>query len=194
METSDGITVTLLLVDGSPRGLLTGEIMSRTIHVLVAPRSRLGEAIKREQARKPGVYFLVGDEPEPPQKQQVYIGEADVVADRIKSHANDESKDFFERFCLITSKDENLNKAHVRYLESRLLEIAKESGLADLKNVNEPQKKNLSGPEVAYMESYLKDIACFCQLWVLTSSARKLLRSHLPKWSLPTAISLSQSN
>lgn len=115
-----GRSVRLYLVDGSPTGILTAEIMNWTGHVLVAPRSRLAEALQRGEATRTGVYFLVGDDPEQPTKSRVYVGEGDIVAERIKSHAKDEQKEFWTRACLVTSKDLNLTKAHVRYLESRL--------------------------------------------------------------------------
>lgn len=51
------------------------------------------------------------------------IGEGDSVVDRIKSHAKDASKDFWTRACLVTSKDMNLTKAHVRYLENRFIDL-----------------------------------------------------------------------
>ena len=52
-----GRSVRLFLVDGSPTGLITAEIMNWTGHVLVAPRGRLGEALVRNEIQKTGVYF-----------------------------------------------------------------------------------------------------------------------------------------
>jgi hypothetical protein len=112
-----GRTVRLFLVDGTPTGLITGEIMNWTGHILIAPRSRIGEALRREEASRTGVYFLVGDDPDQPTKTRVYIGEGDSVSNRIKNHVKDESKDFWTKVCLVTSKDTNLTKAHARYLE-----------------------------------------------------------------------------
>jgi hypothetical protein len=37
--------------------------MNWTGHVLVAPRSRIGEALKRVEATRTGIYFLVGVDP-----------------------------------------------------------------------------------------------------------------------------------
>jgi hypothetical protein len=158
MSTNEGRTVRLFLVDGSPTGLLTAEIINWTGHALVAPRSRIGEVLKCKEAGKTGIYFLVGDDPDQPTKARVYVGEADVVAERIKSHASDESKEFWTRLCLITSKDTNLTKAHVRYLESRIVEIAKETGRANLANGNDPGKKSLPESDIADMEFFLKQI------------------------------------
>ena len=121
--------------------------MNWTGRVLVARCSRIGEAVKRDEARGTGIYFLVGDDPDKPTKSKVYIGEGDLVADRIKIHISDESKDFWTRVCFVTSKDLNLTKAHVRYLESRLIELARVSDRANLANNNDPGNKCL--PEMS---------------------------------------------
>ena len=158
MANSTGRTVRLFLVDGSPTGLMTAEIMNWTGHALITSRSRIGEALKREEASRTGVYFLVGDDPEQPTKMKVYIGEGDVVADRIKTHVSDESKDFWTRACFITSKDTNFTKAHARYLENRLVHLTRIANRANLANSNEPTKKTLPESDVADMEFFLEQI------------------------------------
>ena len=50
----------------------------------------------------------------------------------IATHEADEAKDFWTRTVVVTSKDENLTKAHVRYLESRLVQIATTANRATL--------------------------------------------------------------
>jgi len=158
MSKVPGRTVRLFLVDGSQTGLVTAEIINWTGHVLVAPRSNIGDALKREEATRTGVYFLVGEDPEQPTKQKVYLGEGDIVADRIKMHSKDDSKDFWTRVCFVTSKDPNITKAHVRYLESRLVEMTKASGRANLANGNEPSSKSLPESDRADMEFFLEQI------------------------------------
>jgi hypothetical protein len=63
MGLSAGRTVRLFLVDGAATGLMTAEILSFTGRALVAPRSRLPDVLKRQEAKGTGVYFLVGDDP-----------------------------------------------------------------------------------------------------------------------------------
>lgn len=121
MTNSAGRTVRLFLVDGSPTGLMTAEIMNWTGHALIASRSRIGDALKREEASRTGVYFLLGDDPEQPTKKKVYIGEGDIVADRIKTHVNDGSKDFWTRACFITSKDSNFTGHVQRQIKKTLI-------------------------------------------------------------------------
>lgn len=153
-----GRSVRLYLVDGSPTGILTAEIMNWTGHALVAPRSRLGEALSRDEANRTGVYFLVGDDPAHPTKPRVYIGEGDSVIDRIKSHAKDLTKDFWSRVCIVTSKDANLTKSHVRYLEHRFVELTKNAGRANLANGNEPSRKALPESDIADMEFFISQV------------------------------------
>ncbi len=52
-------------------------------------------------------------------------------------------------------KDDSLNKAHGRYIEARLLALAKTAGVASIDNGTEPDPANLSEPETAEMETYL---------------------------------------
>ncbi len=134
---SQGRSIRLFLVDGTPNGLLTAEIMNWTGHVLTGPRSKLAELVQRPECARTGVYFLVGPDPENNLRSRVYIGESDDVAKRLKTHNRLEDqggKDFWERVCLVISKDQNLTKAHVKYLESLLLEIAARSGRCELLN------------------------------------------------------------
>lgn len=72
----------------------------------------------------------MGPDPEDNLKTRIYIGESDDVAQRLKQHNRPEEqggKDFWEKVCLVTSKDLNLTKAHVKYLESQLINIATNS-------------------------------------------------------------------
>ncbi len=132
--------------------------MNWTGHALVTPRSRLAEALQRDEAGRTGVYFLVGDDPDQPTKSRVYVGEGDSVVDRIKSHAKDPSKDFWTRACLVTSKDMNLTKAHVRYLESRFVELTKGADRANVANGNEPSRKALPESDIADMEFFISQV------------------------------------
>lgn len=155
-----GKSVKLFLVDGSINGILTAEIINWTGHVLSAPRTKLLELIEREECSRPGIYFLVGYDLEKP-LPYVYIGESDDVAARLKQHNRTEEaggKDFWERACLVTGKDPNITKTHIKYLESRLIEIAKSSGQCLLTNVASTLYKRLPESDTADMEYFLEQI------------------------------------
>lgn len=153
-----GRTIRLFLVDGSPTGVLTAEIMNWTGHILSAPRARIVEVLKRTEASRTGVYFLIGSDPADSVQPIVYIGESDNVGERLATHSRDENKAFWETTCIITNKDSNLTKAHVRYLESRLIQIAKRAGLAKLQNGTAPEYGYLPESDVADMEYFLEQL------------------------------------
>lgn len=130
----NGKQVRLFLVDGKPGGLMTAEIGNWTGHVLRGKRLELGEIRKRIEASRTGIYILFGSNAEG--DNVAYIGESDNVGKRLVDH--DSKKDFWDEVAIITSKDANLTSAHVRYLESRLVRIAKTVGRVSLENVQGP--------------------------------------------------------
>ncbi|MDC4421153.1 GIY-YIG nuclease family protein [Acinetobacter baumannii] len=156
-----GKSVKLFLADGTPNGILTAEIINWTGHVLSAPRSKLAELIQRDECTKTGVYFLISHDPENPLYPRVYIGESDDVANRLKQHNRTEEsggKDFWEKVCLIISKDQNLTKSHIKYLESRLMDIAKQNGQCQLENGTAHSYSRLPESDIADMEFFLEQI------------------------------------
>lgn len=110
-------TIRLFLPRGDAKSLRTAEISNWTGKAVAAPRTELDELLAREELDKAGVYILIGSNPQT-NLPQAYIGEAEVLRDRLKQH---KTKEFWVSAIAFTSKDENLTKAHVRYLESRLL-------------------------------------------------------------------------
>lgn len=129
-----GKQVRLFLVDGKAGGLMTAEIGNWTGHVLKGKRLELGEIRKRAEAGRTGIYILFGTNAEG--DDVAYIGESDNVGKRLVEH--DSKKDFWDEVAIITSKDANLTSAHVRYLESRLVRIAKSVGRVSLENIQGP--------------------------------------------------------
>jgi hypothetical protein len=113
-------TIKLFLPLGDAKSLRTAEISNWTGKAIAAPRTELDELLAREELDKAGVYILVGNDPQT-NAPRAYIGEAEVIRDRLKQH---KTKDFWVSAIVFISKDENLTKAHVRYLENRLLDEA----------------------------------------------------------------------
>ena len=153
-----GRTLKLYLVDGSPSGVITAELGISSVRAAVASRTALPDLIRREEASRTGIYLLVGPDPDLPGRQLVYVGEGDQVKTRLAAHDADESKEFFTRAVLIVSKDENLTKAHGRFLESRIIAAIRGAGRAKLVNGTEPPFKGLPEPEIADMERVLDEI------------------------------------
>lgn len=151
----NGKQVKLFLVDGTPGGLTTAEITNWTGHVLSARRSDLADLLKREEPQRTGVYLLLGDDESALGDTRCYVGEADVIATRLRSHANDSEKSFWDRVVVITSKDTNLTKSHGRYLESRLIQLATQAGRVSLENGTAPPTPNLPEADASDMEYFI---------------------------------------
>lgn len=133
-----GKSIRLFLVDGTPGGMITAEIINWTGHVLVAPRSRLPDLLQREEAARGGLYVLLGEKSDGDEKV-AYIGETESIKDRLKQHARPEEsggKDFWTRVFIITSKDANLTKSHLKFVESRLINVALAANRINLENIS----------------------------------------------------------
>ncbi|CAG7636284.1 GIY-YIG nuclease family protein [Rhodococcus opacus] len=130
----EGKSVRLFLAEGSMGGLVTAEIMNWTGHVLAVQRSGLAELLKRSESNRTGVYVLIGEDPDSVGGQKVYIGEGDDVSRRLKDHEG--KKEFWDRVVVLTSKDSNLTKAHVRFLEAKLIEMARGANRSEVTNGN----------------------------------------------------------
>ena len=153
-----GRSVRLFLVDGTPSGLTTAEIMNWTGHVLAGSRSGLPDFLKRPELERTGVYFLIGPDPDDPDILQLYVGESDSVRKRLVQHSRDSGKDFWERTCVVTSKDQNITKAHARYLEARLIAIANAAGVANVVNGTAPPPVPLPEADASDMEFFVDQL------------------------------------
>jgi hypothetical protein len=158
MDDDLGRTIKIYLADGKPSGVQIAEIINWTGQVLQCPKAKLEELADREQVRQPGVYILVGQDPEHTRKDRIYIGEADNVYKRIKNHLSKGEKDFWTDTILVTSKDENLTKSHVGYLESRILSLADQSDRATIDNANTPAPNPLPESDEADMKYFLNQV------------------------------------
>ena len=117
MEHMTSATIKLFLPRGDAKSLRTAEISNWTGKAVAAPRTERDELLAREELDKAGVYILIGSDPLT-NAPRAYIGEAEIIRERLKQH---KTKEFWVSAIIFVSKDENLTKAHVRYLESRLL-------------------------------------------------------------------------
>jgi Domain of unknown function (DUF4357) len=146
-------TIKLFLPQGDAKRLRVGEVSNWTGKALAAPRTELEDLLAREELESSGVYFLLGADAETG-ASLAYIGEAEVIRDRLKQH---KTKDFWNSVVVFVSKDENLTKAHIRYLENRLLQEAKNIGRYALENTNSSNPK-LPESDREDMEVYLSRI------------------------------------
>lgn len=159
-DTARGKTIKLFLYDGTPSGIIIAELMNWTGKVFVVPRSSLSQVKTRAELQRAGAYVLIGDDPEVLGKHRVYIGEAESLMTRMLQHEADEEKAFYSRAVFITSKDDALNKQHARWLERRLLSLAKVSDSVVITNGTAGGLSiSLSESEASDMEGFMDQVA-----------------------------------
>ena len=146
-------TIKLFLPRGDAKSLRTAEISNWTGKAVAAPRTELEELLAREELEKAGVYILTGTDPVT-NAPRAYIGEAEIIRERLKQH---KTKEFWISAIVFVSKDENLTKAHVRYLESRLLIEAAQVGRFTLEQ-NQAGGSKLPESDREDMEVFLSRI------------------------------------
>jgi hypothetical protein len=146
-------TIKLFLPRGNAKSLRTAEISNWTGKAIAAPRTELDELLQREELDKAGVYILSGSDPLSG-SPRAYIGEAEVIRERLKQH---KTKEFWISAIVFVSKDENLTKAHVRYLENMLLTEATQVGRCTLEQ-NQAGGSKLPESDREDMEVFLSHI------------------------------------
>ena len=147
-------TIRLFLPLGDPKRLRTAELSNWSGKAIAAPRTDLDLLLQREELSKPGVYFLLGEDPATG-NGMAYIGEAEAVADRLKQH---KAKEFWSAAIAFVSKDENLTKSHIRYMEGRLIEIATDVARYKLQN-SQGSGAKLPESDMNEMEVFLERVS-----------------------------------
>lgn len=156
-----GRSIRLYMVDGTPSGLVTAEIMNWTGHVLSGPRTKLAELMQRPECTRTCVYLLVGPDPANSLRSRVYIGESDDVVRHLEQHSRPEEQgghDFWERICLVTSKELSLTRAHVKNLQRQLIGLARHANRCELVNSPELDYEPLSEADCSDMMFFLEHI------------------------------------
>lgn len=152
-----GKTIKLFLLDADPDGRIICELSNWTGKAYRIPRGKVKDCADREELKSTAVYLLFGKPESLTSKPKVYIGEAENVYSRLVQHVSE--KEFWNESVIFISKDENLNKAHIKYLESRLFEKASEAARYDIENGNTPTRSSISESDQAEMEEFIEYIA-----------------------------------
>lgn len=147
-----GKRIQLFLVDGTPNGRWICELSNWTGIAYKLPRNMVKESEKRSELASPGVYFLFGYD-DIKDRPLIYIGEAEDIIKRLKQHLD--KKDNWNEAIAFISKDSNLNKAHIKYLENRFYILAKDCDRYSIDNSNVPTKSSVSEAEQAELEEFI---------------------------------------
>jgi hypothetical protein len=146
-------SIRIFVANGDPDGLRIIERSNWNGKAMMFPRPLLPEVKKREEFSRTGVYLLLGPR-EDGEGEMLYIGEGDPVRPRLENHFS--KKDFWNRgVFFVTGQEGALNKAHVQYLEARLIELANAAKRMSLDNQNQPNRPTLNEADQADMEVFL---------------------------------------
>lgn len=143
-------------MDADPEGRMICELSNWTGKAYRIPRGKVKDCSDRDDLKSTTVYLLFGKPETSTDKAKVYIGEAENAYARLVSHVAE--KEFWNEAVVFISKDENLNKAHIKYLESRLFEIAKSTDRYNIQNSNTPTQSSISESDQAEMEEFIEYI------------------------------------
>lgn len=149
-----GKTIKIFLIDGDPNGRMSCELSNWSGKAYKIPRIKIKDCTDRDDLSSTGVYLLFGKDDDG--KDKVYIGEAETILKRLNQQLT--SKDFWNETIVFISKDDNLNKAHIKYLENRLHEIAKTANRYKVDNSVVPTQASISESDRAEMEEFIEYI------------------------------------
>lgn len=152
-----GKTIELFWVDGTADGIVTAELSNWNGKGIKIPRTEVS-ACQRDDVNEPGVYFLLCQEDDG--TDSVYVGEAENIKDRLVQHLRDhqsgKEKYYWNTAVVFVGRD--LNKALIRYLENRLVEITIECARYKLLTKNTYKNTVLKESQVAGMEEFIDNI------------------------------------
>ena len=146
-------TIQMCIFDGNPNGRIMCELSNWNGRVYKISRNDLNEFANRSDAEYTGVYFLFGRDEE--NNDTVYIGEAERMIVRLKQHLKD--RDYWNDCVVVISKDNILNKAHVKYLENKFYNLANDSKRASMINSTVPTCSSISEFDEAMLEEFIEN-------------------------------------
>jgi predicted GIY-YIG superfamily endonuclease len=152
-----GKSIELFLVNGTADSLVTAELSNWNGKSIKIPRTEV-IGCNREDIRGAGVYFLFCQEEDG--DDSVYIGEAENVLERLNQHLRDyqagKEKYYWNTAVVFVGRD--LNKALIRYLENRLVEIARDSNRYVVLTKNTYKNTVMKESQIAVMEEFIENV------------------------------------
>ena len=129
------IALQILLNDEEIDGKKTVYVANRDIRCEYVPRHKVS-TFKSDYV---AVYLLIGSDEE--QGDLIYVGETEEAAIRLLNH--DKKKEFWDYAYFFFSNTHNLNKADVKFLESKIYQAIKEAGRYKLENATIPKESHV---------------------------------------------------
>ena len=144
-------TIQMYIFNGNPNGRIMCELSNWNGRVYKISRNELTEFSKREDSDYTGVYFLFGKDIQ--NNDTVYIGEAEKIYSRLKQHLGDDK--YWNDCIVVVSKDNLLNKAHVKFLEHTFYQLAQDSSRVVVTNSTVPTRSSVSEYDRAMLEEFI---------------------------------------
>ena len=152
-----GKTIELFLVNGTADSLVTAELSNWNGKAIKIPRIEVASC-NRSDITQVGVYFLFCKEDD--NSDSVYIGEAENVKERLLQHLRDyqseKEKYYWNTAVIFIGRD--LNKALIRYLENRFVEIARNSKRYLVLTKNTYRNTVMKESQIAVMEEFVDNV------------------------------------
>jgi hypothetical protein len=192
LPSMDGLpTLTIEFLEDAADGLRLVSHSNWAVECLVSSRAALPTSFAQEDSFKrldvPGVYLLIGPPDRmiggtPQHEVQLYVGQADSVAERLDSHLKNEKKKWWRIAVALRRTDKNpLNLSQCKFLESRLCALALKAEKCSLANGNAPQLPAMSVSEQSNTEDFLQKAVV-----ILTALGWTFFQPPLPPQPTPS--------
>lgn len=152
-----GKSIELFLVNGTADSLIIAELSNWNGKAIKIPRIEVSSC-DRDDIIQAGVYFLFCKEDDG--SDSVYIGEAENVKERLIQHLRDyqsEKENYYWNTAVVFI-GRDLNKAFIRYLENRLVEIARVSKRYFVLTKNTYRNTVMKESQIAIMEEFVNNV------------------------------------
>ena len=154
---SFGKTIEFFLVNGTADSIITAELSNWNGKAIKIPRIEV-PGCKREDLQDVGVYFLFCKDDDG--AESVYIGEAENIKERLMQHLRDyqAEKETYYWNMAVAFIGRDLNKALIRYLENRLVDMARSSNRYKILTKNTYKNTVMKESQVSAMEEFIENI------------------------------------
>ena len=144
-------TIQMCIFDGNPNGRIMCELSNWNGRVYKISRKDLNDYAERVDSNYTGVYFLIGKDED--NNDTVYVGEAERMIVRLKQHLKDQN--YWNDCVVVISKDNILNKAHIKYLENKFYKLALDAKRSNIVNNTIPTCSSISEFDEAMLEEFI---------------------------------------
>lgn len=152
-----GKKIELFFIEDGENSPYTIDIAGWSGKAIVCRYESIERVTKRSELNTPGTYILKTRIDSGYFEYSYYVGESECVVARLKQHLRSRETEF-EELISFSTKDDSLTKAHIRYLESRIIQEARLVEPSIIENKSIPALPTLTEADVSVMEDFLSNI------------------------------------